>query len=302
MATPKVVTAADVKSLVSDGKPVNIIDVRLEDDFNAAHIDGAKNFCVFESASVGKLIDAFGNAKDQSFVVYGENASCHGSSHAQYKMRRLGFTNVADLREGLAGWKAAGLTVTSGPAVQPPAPVADGTRTIDLKETRVEWTGRNLLNKHTGSLGVKSGTLTFAGGRLTGGEFVIDMNDIKCYDLQGDYHDYLIGHLKNEDFFDVENFPEASFKMEKTSVIDGALPGAPNLQVTGTLVIKNRPQQLEFTAASGRSADRKFAAQATFAFDRTKHNVLYGSGKMFARLAGHVVNDMIEMQIRLVEA
>jgi hypothetical protein len=36
------------------------------------------------------------------------------------------------------------------------------------------------------------------------------------------------------------------------------------------------------------------------AIDRTLWNVLYGSGKYFRRLGGHLVNDQIEIQLRIV--
>ena len=44
----------------------------------------------------------------------------------------------------------------------------------------------------------------------------------------------------------------------------------------------------------------KFAAQASFAIDRTLWEVLYGSGKYFRNLGGHLVNDLIELQLRIV--
>ena len=46
--------------------------------------------------------------------------------------------------------------------------------------------------------------------------------------------------------------------------------------------------------------DGRPAAQATFSFDRTLWNVLYGSGRWFHRLGGHLVNDLVEIQVRIV--
>ncbi len=56
----------------------------------------------------------------------------------------------------------------------------------------------------------------------------------------------------------------------------------------------------EFTAAAGLTAEGKPAAQAAFSIDRTRWGILYGSGRFFKRLAGHVVNDMLEFQIRII--
>jgi hypothetical protein len=57
---------------------------------------------------------------------------------------------------------------------------------------------------------------------------------------------------------------------------------------------------LEFIASAGLTSEGKAAAQAAFAIDRTQWNVLYGSGKYFRHLGEHLVNDLIEIQIRVV--
>ena len=54
-------------------------------------------------------------------------------------------------------------------------------------------------------------------------------------------------------------------------------------------------------ASAGVTADgTAFAAQAAFGIDRTQWNVIYGSGKFFRRLGGHLVNDRIDLQLRVV--
>jgi hypothetical protein len=48
--------------------------------------------------------------------------------------------------------------------------------------------------------------------------------------------------------------------------------------------------------------DGRAGAQGTVSIDRTRWNVMYGSGRYFDRLAGHLVNDEIELRLRLVLA
>jgi hypothetical protein len=43
---------------------------------------------------------------------------------------------------------------------------------------------------------LKSGTLVMDGTKLKSGVIEIDMNTITCTDLQGEYADKLVGHLK----------------------------------------------------------------------------------------------------------
>jgi polyisoprenoid-binding protein YceI len=278
-----------------------LVDVRLDDDYAAAHLPEAKNNCVFEIA----FLDRMGNvAPDRraAVCVYGTAAESYEARMAAEKLRRVGYTQVLELREGLEGWKSAGLPLEGGgdSRIAETAP-PDGWLEIDVAESGVEWVGRNLLNKHHGRIALKSGKLRFDQGHLVDGEFTLDMRAIKCQDLEGDpLHDVLVAHLMSHDFFDVDLYPEARFVIVAIERVAGATPGAPNLAVRGVLTLKNVSRAVEFIATAGLTTEGKAAAQSAFAIDRTQWNVLYGSGKYFRHLGGHLVNDLIEIQIRVV--
>jgi rhodanese-related sulfurtransferase/polyisoprenoid-binding protein YceI len=296
------VSPADLARLDEFHRPV-IVDVRLEEDYAAAHLPEAKSNCVFEIAFLDRMA---GVAPDRNAAVcvYGATADTYEARMAAEKLCRAGYTQVLELREGLAGWKSAGLPLEGGgdsraaeTGTRPP----DGWLEIDHSECRVEWVGRNLLNKHHGRIALKSGRLRFDHGQLAGGEFTLNLRGVTCQDLAGDpLHDVLIAHLMSHDFFDVEVYPEAHFAITATERVADATPGAPNLTVRGELTLKGVRRALEFVASAGLTAEGKAAAQAAFAIDRTHWNVLYGSGKYFHHLAGHLVNDLIEIQIRIV--
>jgi YceI-like domain len=82
--------------------------------------------------------------------------------------------------------------------------------------------------------------------------------------------------------------------------IDGAALGQPNLEIIGNLTLRGTSAPLTFRAAAGVTADGKAAAQAVFSIDRTRWNVLYGSGRFFHRLGMHLVNDLIDLEIKIV--
>ena len=294
-------TPATLAELLKGIRPPVLIDVRLSEDYECCHLPGAANNCVFEVAFTERMP---GVAPDLSAPVclYGAGDGSIESHMAAEKLSRLGYTAVHELEGGIAAWRAAGMPVEECPA--PPGPVLyDGHYRIDLDESRIQWTGRNLLNHHTGHIALKAGELIITGGRLAGGSFVIDMARITCVDLTGDpLHDVLIRHLRDHDFFDTGLFPEARFEITNAEPIDGATPGAPNLHVSGKLTLKDVTAPLDFLASAGITADGKPAAQATLSFDRTLWNVLYGSGKWFLHLGGHLVNDLIELQLRIVAA
>jgi polyisoprenoid-binding protein YceI len=293
-------TAGTLDTALKSNHPPLLIDTRLADDFETSHLPGAVNNCVFEVAFLDRMTEIAAE-KNTPLCLYGAAETSLESLMAAEKLAAAGYPNITDFRGGLAAWLDAGLPVESQAPPQPLPSVPDGTHPVDLKESRVEWLGRNLLNKHWGHIALKSGSLTFADNQLTAGEFTLDMRRITCDDLKGDpFHDLLVHHLESDDFFDVKNFPEGHFKITSAKPSPGAPFGSQNIHLTGDLTLKGVTGPVDFTASAGLTEDGKAAAQASFPIDRTRWNVLYGSGKFFHRLAGHLVNDEIELQLRII--
>lgn len=76
--------------------------------------------------------------------------------------------------------------------------------------------------------------------------------------------------------------------------------GTTTHRVTGDLTLRGQTHAIEFEVSAGRTPEGKMAAQAAFSIDRTKWGVIYGSGKFFSRIAGHLVNDFLEFQLRVL--
>jgi rhodanese-related sulfurtransferase/polyisoprenoid-binding protein YceI len=284
------------KQLESTDPPI-VMDVRLEDAFKAAHIPGAINNCVFEVA-FGERLAKFIPDRTRSIVVYGADSESYEARVAAEKLFRAGYLNVFEYRDGLAAWQADGGPIELGEPLPAEPSISDGIHPIDLSESSIGWSGRNLLNKHHGRIGLRSGQLEFVHGELIGGRLVIDLNDIVCFDLQGtEWHDVLINHLKSDDFFDVERFPEALVVLTDARRI-GVAPG--QLEINASLTLKEVTASLTFLAEGGVTSEGKAAAQAVSIFDRTRWNVLYGSGRFFHRLGKHLVNDLVELEIKIV--
>ncbi|MCW1915575.1 YceI family protein [Luteolibacter sp. GHJ8] len=295
-----VVDARELSDRLSSTAPPVLVDVRLDTDCECSRIPGAVNNCVFEVAFLDRMAEI---APDRArpVCVYGADDGSLESRMAAEKLSRAGWSDVLDFREGLSGWRAAGYEVEERSAQAAHPPIPSGSHALDLNESRVLWTGRNLLNRHDGSIPIKSGELKIEAGRLVGGEFTLDMRGITCTDLNGDkLHDVLIDHLHSDDFFDVEFYPEARFVITQASPQNGASPGSPNLKVAGELTLKGITQPVEFAACAGVTSEGKLAAQASFSIDRTRWNVFYGSGKFFRNLGGHLVNDLIDLNLRIV--
>lgn len=294
-----IMSPSELMAALGSVPPPALLDVRLDEDFAAAHLPGARNACVFKLSFLEE-VNRLGLSANSPLVVYGAGGASHESRVAAGKLVQAGFTNVRDFRDGLPGWLAAGHPIEGTCATTTPEPL-QGTFSIDLAESRAEWTGRNLLNRHSGSVAIKSGHVTFEKGWLVGGDILLDLNAITCTDIADTaMNRLLIDHLKSDDFFDVAHHPEARFRFRKVEPVPGAGPGLPNLRLSGDLTLRGQMKPLVFLAAAGRTPEGRPAAQAVFAFDRTVWGSIYGSGKFFQRLGMHLVNDLIEVQVRLL--
>jgi polyisoprenoid-binding protein YceI/rhodanese-related sulfurtransferase len=313
-----IVTRDQLKNLLhDDGRPV-LIDTSLPEDFAAAHIAGARNACVFEIGFLGQVEGLEGikaNAlarvvgvdphRNVPIVVYGPSARSLASTTAAEKLGEAGFTDVRDYRGGLAEWRAGNLPVGGDIAAEKmPPPLEDRDYEIDLEESAVEWTGRSLGGKHQGTLALlPGGIITLRGGRAIGGRFTMDMATITDTDLpDAAMRGVLEGHLKSDDFFDVEKYPHSSFALDVTKEIAGAPLGSPNYTIRGRLLLKGIEKPLSFPAQVGHApeGDGSVVARANFDLDRTDWNVLYGSGKFYERLGKHLVSNFITLDLKIV--
>jgi polyisoprenoid-binding protein YceI len=177
----------------------------------------------------------------------------------------------------------------------------NGAHAVDLEKSRVEWTGRSLTAAHSGTMKLSRGEIEVRGGQPIAASFTLDMQSIENTDIEDpEMREMLIRHLKSDDFFDVEKFPEAEFRLTKIEPIANATPGSPNAQVTGDLRLKDVTRALTFAAVLGPTPDGTLAADAHLHIDRTNWNVLYGSGKFYEKLGKHVVNDTILLGLKIV--
>ena len=296
----QIISPAELTELRKSRPDLVLLDVRLAEDFTAEHLRGATNNCVFEVQFLDRMKEI---APDLLVPVccYGCGQGSLESSVAAEKLRRGGYSSVYDLASGLAACTEVGWSTECVGTLRATPALHDGTYDVDLSESWVEWTGRNLLNSHYGRIGLRRGEISVRDGRLAGGEFVLEMAEITCHDLAGTpLHDVLVAHLRSDDFFDTGQFPTARFVLSATSSPAEATPGSRNLPISGELTMKDISAPLQLFASAGVAPDGRLAAQAEFELDRTRWNVLYGSGKFFRRLGGHLVNDCISIRLRIV--
>ncbi len=164
-------------------------------------------------------------------------------------------------------------------------------KTIDLASSNIKWTGKEITTKiHYGSLKFSEGKIILKNDLVIGGKFIVDMKSLENLDLSGGSKDYLENHLRSDDFFGVDQYPNAILNILSSKKIDGN-----KLSVQGDLTIKGIINPTSFTLEFN---DR--GASAELIFDRSKYNVKFRSSSFFDELGDKLIYDDIELKVDLV--
>lgn len=173
-------------------------------------------------------------------------------------------------------------------------PIADKF-VVDLKLSKLEWTGKKVGGEHYGEIQLTSGYLTFVKNKLTGGTFEMDMASITCLDItDAKSNKRLVDHLKSEDFFSVARFPKSTFVITKVES-----KSATEYLVTGDLTIKGKSNPISFTAIV-KTTNNQTIVEATLVFDRSKYDVKFGSQSFFENLGDKLVYDDVDITTKLI--
>lgn len=162
---------------------------------------------------------------------------------------------------------------------------------VDLKKSEVKWTGKKVTGEHWGYVSLKSANLAVNDDGIDAGSFVIDMSSITNEDMEaGEWHDKLVGHLKSDDFFGTEKFPESKLVItEPVKLKDGKGQAKADLTIKG----KTHPINFEVVKVSN-------GYNAILNVNRTKYDIKYGSGSFFEGLGDKMIYDDFTLEVKLV--
>lgn len=184
-------------------------------------------------------------------------------------------------------------TTNTSEAEQAPTTTLEGKDyVIDSDSSTVFWKGSKPTGDiHVGTVQIKKGILKINDGTITGGQFTIDMNSILVTDedMSEKGKSKLKKHLTNDDFFETNNYPEAT--LEITSSTPDSLKA--NLEIKNITKSITIPYTLSQT-------NEKIMAASTFSIDRTLWGVTYKSGSFFKNLADRLIDDAIQFDIELI--
>lgn len=171
---------------------------------------------------------------------------------------------------------------------------------LDADNSLIHWEGYKPTATHTGTISLADGTFKLNGSQIAEGNFTIDMKSINVTDLEGEWKENLENHLmgtvegKEDDFFNVNNFPTAEFKIKGITEKDGEelIVGDLTLKgITNEVAVPVKVEELDDSTVKITSAD--------FDIDRTRWEIKFGSRSFFDSLGDNFVNDNMQLKLDL---
>lgn len=163
---------------------------------------------------------------------------------------------------------------------------------VDTAQSNLVWIGTKVTGYHSGTVPIKSGTLTVRNDSLVAGRFTMDMTKMAVTGPEGSDaagNQKLLGHLQSPDFFDVAAHPEAVFEITEVKPFSGTVQDTavtrqealsqyrvtdPTHTISGNLTIKGVTKNIEFPARVTMSGNG-VEAIAKFNIDRRQWNITY---------------------------
>jgi len=171
------------------------------------------------------------------------------------------------------------------------------TYAIDAASSTMNWSGGKKIGQstHTGTIGISNGSLQVENGSISAGSFTVDMTSLAVTDQTPDeYKVKLVGHLKSDEFFNVEQFPNASFTLTK---VGPSTDSTATHIISGNLTIRDVTKEITIPANVNITEDQ-VTAKSNFAINRADFNVKYGSATHIVDIAqDDIIKDEIEFSL-----
>ncbi|PWV53494.1 polyisoprenoid-binding protein YceI [Chitinophaga sp. S165] len=174
---------------------------------------------------------------------------------------------------------------------------------VDTTNSTIQWIGTKPTGKHIGYFKVQEGKLFVKDTMITGGNIVIKMSSLGNVDLSKTdtvLQRKLENELKGPLFFDVANFPVATFEITSISdftpsVGNEVLMKNANYTVQGNLTIKDITKNISFPAII-KFEKGEITALANFNIDRTLWGMTYRADKS---MQDKLINSAVNIEFRL---
>jgi polyisoprenoid-binding protein YceI len=180
---------------------------------------------------------------------------------------------------------------------------AEATVTADVTRSVINWKGFKTYvdGSHIGTINLKDGEFKLEGNELVGGSFTIDMTSIHNLDLADHEEKYgkLVGHLKSDDFFAVDTYPQSKFVITEVVEQINEEKGSTHV-IKGNLTMRDQTKNITFPAKVHVDNGKVTIKTPEFAIDRTNWNVMYGSTGIEGLAKDKLIDDkiLLELEVR----
>lgn len=141
---------------------------------------------------------------------------------------------------------------------------------LTAENTKIEFTGTKKDGSHTGGFKQVSGTVELPGDDLTRAVLRVEIATDSIYTDTNK----LTQHLKSPDFFDVRNYPKATFVTTKIVPAAGKVD---DFTVTGDLTLHGVTKSISFPAKVALTG-KQLTLDSAFTIERKNFNMTYGEG------------------------
>jgi len=145
-----------------------------------------------------------------------------------------------------------------------PARAADSLEFVLAEESSIGFVGSKVTGSHDGGFNEFEGRIAVAGGDPTQATVEVTIDTASLWTDT----ERLTGHLKSSDFFDVEQFPSATF------VSTSIEPEGDGYRITGNLTLHGVTKSIAFPASID-LAEERIEADAEFSIKRFDFDIVY---------------------------
>lgn len=211
-------------------------------------------------------------------------AACRKSEVDQAPAAQVSETSATSATTDTSMTSASSPTAVTSTEPTPGAPVGK----VIKDKSKIEFVGAKVTRDHDGKFNNFDGWIEYAAAKPSRIAFDIDLNSIETDDEK------LTGHLKTPDFFDVAQYPKATFV--STELTEGAGAGAPagtTHTLKGNLTMHGVTKEVSFPVKAETTAD---GVRTTSDFSINRHDW----GISYKGMADDLIKDNVRIKLDLL--
>lgn len=156
-----------------------------------------------------------------------------------------------------------------------------------LNDSTIKWDVKKVWWWHYWKVAIQTWFAIIDNDKIIWWEIILDMNSISVDDIENtETNQSLVNHLKSEDFFNVQNYPTAIFKILEIN----------ENNIIGDLTIKDFTNTIEIPVNIQKTTNWQ-KITSNFSIDRTMRDIMYGSTNLASTLKDKAIDNLIILEL-----